>query len=277
MIRSKLVPLTLALVLVAASGCLGAGTDDPTNSNSAISSGMDDSEVRSTLVAATEDVDSYTATLETTSSTGGDEYESTYRIAIDRETERARWNSTTEANGETYNTTALIDGPTIYSTNETSEIWTRLDHVGSAEWEDVDRLSTFVTLADQANATVVGSTTVDGVGATVLEADVDPETYASVVADENVSTNAIDRSNVTASIRLVVDNQTGLPRTIEMQRTETSEYVTHELHSTMTIDDYGPATQIGTPQETVTATVRTGSDSGTVTVVTASAPPTEEE
>jgi outer membrane lipoprotein-sorting protein len=275
--RSKLVPLAFALVLVAASGCLGAGTDDPTNSNSAITGGMDDSAVRSAFVAATEDVDSYTATIETANSGNGYDTESTYRVTVDREAQRARWNGTTETNGEAYNTTAVIDPPVVYSTNESRGNWTRHERSGVGAWENIDQLSMYVTLADRSNATVVGSTTIDGEGATVLEADVDRETYMSVVAGENASTTPIDGPNVTASLRLVVDNETAVPQTLEMQTTTVSEYGNYESTTTMTIEDHGPATQIETPQDTVTATVRTGSEGGTTTVVTASAPPTEEE
>ena len=277
MLRSKLVPLTLALALVAASGCLGVGTDDPTNSGSAITSGMGDSEVRSALVAATEDVDSYTATIETANSGSEFDSESTFQVTVDREAQRARWNGTTETNGEAYNTTSVIDPPVVYSTDERSGNWTRHERNGVGEWDNVDQLATFVTLADRSNATVVGSTTIDGDGATVLEADVDPETYTNVVAGENASTTTIDRPNVTASLRLVVDNETAVPQTLEMQTTTVSEYGTYESNTTMTIEESGPATQIETPQDTVTATIRTGSDGGTTTVVTASAPPTEEE
>lgn len=275
--RTKLVPVFLALVLVAASGCLGAGTDDPSNSGPAITSGMDDADVRAAVVSASEALDSYTATIEMTNSAAEYESESNHQVAIDRQTQRARINTSSEMNGETYQGASIIDGTVLYSTDETEANWSRYDRSTSLEWKDVDLLSTFVTLADRSNATVVGSTTVDGEGATILEGDIDAETYASVLARENASRTTTDESNVTGSVRIVVDNETARPRTVQVQTTRASQYGAFESTTTMHVDSHDPGTQIRTPQETVTVTMRTGSGSGTTTVVTASAPPTDEE
>jgi len=273
--RSKLVPLMLALVLVAASGCLGAGTDDPTNSDSAITSGMDDSAVREAVVSSSEEVERYAMTMNQTYSGGGFNSSTTYQGVIDRESRRARLNITSEGNGETQRMATIVDEPAIYSKQETGTNWTKRNSE-SFEWRTIDRLSVLVELLEQSNATAVGSTTVDGSGATVLEADVEQETLAEVASGGNESTAGQAEPNVTMSLRAVVDNATARPQTITLHTVRSSEFGSSESTLTVTIDTYGVETQIGTPQETVTATVRTGSDGATTTVVTASAPPTEE-
>lgn len=272
MAKSKLVPLLLA-ALVLASGCLGAGgpttgtatqTDTPT---AAIDGSMNDSAVLGTVADATVDVERYAFTMNsTTRSSGFGNTSSTVTATVDRSAERARLSYSTTFDGEQTNTTAIVAGDTVYSERENGT-WTRYGtESGLSNWQQFDRLSTFVELAQRSNATVVGTGTVDGDAVTRLEADVDTETYLAVMGNGNTSM-ADAETNVTATIRMAVDDETGLPLRVTVETTNSGEFGTTTTTATLTVESYGVDTDIQTPTNTVTVTpFATGSDGGETTV-----------
>lgn len=269
--RSTLVPVLLAMALVAASGCLGVGgptdgTDDGTPTP-AIESGMNDSAITDAVLGATEDVERYSFSVDSnTSGSGFGNTASTMTGTVDRPAKRVQAGFQSQFDGESQQSSAILAGETVYSREENGS-WRQFESSDemAVSWAQFDYLSKFVELFDRSDATVVGSETVDGRAMTILEADVDPETYVRVMSGEN-ATGSAGEANVTVSLRMAVENETAYPREITTKTTTTGSY-SSETTTVVTIEEYGVDTDIATPAAATPVTPGFGSASDSETVV----------
>lgn len=271
--KSQLVPVLLALSLVAASGCLGVGsTGADDGSNNELDSDMNPTEVTAAIIDANDSVGGYAYTTEQTMS--GEDIATTVRAVVDRDGRRVSLQSNSTFMEQRSSYQLILGTERAYVKRSDADGWISpsVDQPDRVQWSQYDSLSHVVEMLERSDVSVAGPDTLNGTEVMVLQADVDGETYANVMVGANDSAGRDMASNVSGTLQVMVDKQRAYPLEAELQLSATNggqDADSEEqriVHKTFRFQQFGSAEKIQTPDETVTMTPERTSETTVVTV-----------
>lgn len=253
--RRRLVPVIAALLLlVVASGCLGAGGDgtttEPGSTDAVITSDMSAEAVQQAVLNASDRPSTYEMYMNMTMSVDGDQFMSmTMDGVVNSDAKKARADMSVSSAMADTTAEMYIANETVYM--KIDDRW-RTRSVGQASgmggWNQTAQMERQRRMLSNASVSLAGSTTVDGTETTVLEVDPDTTSLTRMIGNQQGLTGS-DVEITDMTVEMYVANRTGRLRQSDVEMTMDVQGQTATTDVTIELSNFGLETDIQVPEE----------------------------